>query len=218
MTDIPKALAANLDVDRSVRLTGTEWSTEGWRAHSESGEIYESDILILTAPVPQSVDLLRGSGISLSQEDWDGLCGIDYDPCLSGLLILDGPSGIPEPGAMKLQEGCLVWIGDNSRKGISPDVSAVTVHSTPDFARRYWDAPNEERLPLLQQAAEPYLSAKIVSGAVHRWRFNLPLSFWKSDFFWDESCSLGLAGDAFGGARVEAAALSGWALGSHLSG
>ncbi|MGE9290544.1 MAG: NAD(P)/FAD-dependent oxidoreductase [Puniceicoccales bacterium] len=217
MTDIPKALAADLDVERSVRVESVSWKSGGWTVKSEGGRIFSADILILTPPIPQTVALLRGAEISLPLMEWERLCAMDYDPCLTGLLILEGPSGLPEPGGLKLTEGPLAWIGDNQRKGISLEVPAVTVHSTPEFARRYWDAEDDERLPLLIGAAEKLLQAKVASGAVHRWRYNVPKEYFGSPYYWSDAFALGMAGDGFGGGRIEAAALSGFSLGRKLA-
>jgi len=213
MTDVGKALGAGLDVDRSVRLESVERAEGRWLARSESGDSYESEFLILTPPLPQSLSLL---GECLPPTDLEEMRRIDYEPSLTGLFVLDGPSGLPDPGGIKLDDPVVTWIGDNARKGISPGANAVTVHSTPAFARDYWDAPNEERLPLLQDAAGPHLQAAIRSAAIHRWRYNIPLKFWAKPFYWNAELALGLAGDAFGGPRIEGAALSGLALADHL--
>tara|TARA_R100000027_G_scaffold391_7_gene517 strand:- start:8189 stop:9109 length:921 start_codon:yes stop_codon:yes gene_type:complete len=216
MTDVAKALAAPLDVERSVRLVNASWSGVGWRAESDGGRSYEADVLILTPPVPQSVALLSESGIQLPGSDWVALSEMDYEPCLTGLFVLSGPSGIPAPGAMKVKDGPVVWMGDNTQKGISPDVSAVTVHSSPEFARQYWDAADDERLPVLIEAASRHLDSDVVEASIHRWRYNVPTRVWSSPFYWNDSFALGLAGDSFGGARIEGAALSGLALSRYL--
>jgi len=216
MTDVGKALGAELDVDRAVRLSGVEWSGSGWSADGEGGVRYEADRLILSPPLPQSLVLLEDSGVVLPDADLRELREIDYEPSLAGLLVLDGPSGLPEPGGIKPESEIVSWIGDNSRKGISPEVSAVTVHSTPGFARKYWDAPNEERLPILVREAEKYLKARVESSAIHRWRYNVPQKVWREKFYWSDEASLGLIGDAFGGPRIEGSALSGLALADHL--
>ena len=217
MTDIGKALGKELDVDLSIRIESLSCSEEGWSARAATGERYDADILILTPPLPQSLALLRHSEVSLPSEEWAGMERIEYEPSLAGLFILDGPSGLPEPGGLKMKDSIAVWIGDNTRKGISPKVNAVTVHSSPEFARQYWDSADEERLPILQSAVEPHLVSGIVSASIHRWRYNIPLQFWQEPFYWNDRARLGMAGDAFGGPRIEGAAVSGLALADFLS-
>ena len=217
MTDVPQPLGEDLDVERSVRIESTKHSASGWTLQSDKGAAFEADILILTAPVPQSIALLSDAGVRLPEEEWQSMKKVDYEPCLTGLLVLDGPSGLAEPGGVKTKGGVIEWLGDNTRKGISPEVSTVTVHSTPEFAREHWDSPDEVRLPLLQDAASEYLKAKIVNGSVHRWGFNVPINGLTKGFSWYDEFGLGFAGDGFGGPRVEGAALSGIQLGTYLT-
>lgn len=221
MTDVPKGLAAGLAVERECRVERAVWDpSTGWTCAAAGGGEFRAECLVLTAPVPQSVAILEGAGIHLPETDWERMRGIDYEPSLAALLILDGPGGLPDPGGLKLAEGPAAWIGDNYRKGISPGVHAVTVHSTAAFARAHWDSPDAVRLPLLREAAAPFLQAAIVDAAVHRWRYNVPLNPWEDGpgYYWSEEFALGLAGDGFGGPRIEGSALSGIRLGRHLAG
>jgi predicted NAD/FAD-dependent oxidoreductase len=52
--------------------------------------------------------------------------------------------------------------------------------------------------------------------ALHRWKFSEPITVFPEPCVWLEELGLGFAGDAFGGARVEGAALSGWALADKM--
>ena len=110
---------------------------------------------------------------------------------------------------MKLDTAPLTWIADNQQKGISPDVSAITIHADAAFAEAHWDSPDEVRGALMLEAAAPYLQANVLEYKCHRWGFTLPLNPWAAPYFQNKGLKLTLAGDAFGGARVEGAALSG---------
>ncbi len=70
---------------------------------------------------------------------------------------------------------------------------------------------------MLLEAASDYLAAGVKTFQVHGWRYSKPMSV-ESELCVrvSESPPLILAGDAFGGARVEGAALSGWAAASSL--
>ena len=94
-------------------------------------------------------------------------------------------------------------------KGISPDVTALTLHATGVFARDHWNSRDEERGPRMIAAAEPWLGSRVADYACHRWGFTLPLNPWPERFYRNASLNLVLAGDAFGGPRVEGAVLSG---------
>jgi hypothetical protein len=110
---------------------------------------------------------------------------------------------------MKLHEAPLTWIADNQQKGISPDVSTITIHADADFAEKQWEAPDEIRGALMLEAAKPHIQAKVIEYNCHRWGFTLPINPWPEPYFQNASLKLTLAGDSFGGARVEGAALSG---------
>jgi predicted NAD/FAD-dependent oxidoreductase len=67
-------------------------------------------------------------------------------------------------------------------------------------------------------AAQAWLGSRTVSSAtLHRWRYSEPVGSLPKAFSWVPELSLGFAGDAFLGGRVEAAALSGIALGQHIA-
>jgi predicted NAD/FAD-dependent oxidoreductase len=116
---------------------------------------------------------------------------------------------LPDEGFIQLFNSPLAWIADNQIKNISPDVTAITIHADADFAEEHWDSPNELRGQLMLEAAAPLLGSKVLEYDCHRWGFTTPLNPWHEKHFTNASLRLTLAGDSFGGARVEGAALSG---------
>ena len=53
--------------------------------------------------------------------------------------------------------------------------------------------------------------------ALQRWKFSEPAATFAQPCVWLPDLGLGLAGDAFGGPRVEGAALSGWAMAERMA-
>ena len=45
--------------------------------------------MLLTPPVPQSLDLLDDGDVQLSTRDRAALDAIEYEPCLTGMFVLD---------------------------------------------------------------------------------------------------------------------------------
>ncbi len=211
MTDLPKHLAVGLEVRRSERITRLSRDGGRWVAESESGAVFSGRILVMTLPLPQSLDLLDACGLDYAGDAAAGLRAIRYEKGLALLAVLDGPSGLPVPGGLKVAEPPLTWIADNQMKGISPEVPAVTVHADAAFAEEHWDSEDAVRAPLLLEAVKPYLHSHVVAHSCHRWGFTLPLNPWPAKCFVNERLDLVLAGDAFGGPRIEGAALSGLA-------
>ena len=209
MTDAPKFLAESLRVERSERITELSRELDTWVARSDGGSQYTAGYLVITAPAPQAISLLDTSGLNYAGEDEPKLRAIRYAKGLATLAILDGPSALPENGLVQIFTSPLALIADNRVKKISPDVAAITIHADADFAEAHWDSPDEVRGPLMLGAAAPWLGSGVVEYTCHRWGFTTPLNPWHEKHFTNPSLRLTLAGDSFGGARVEGAAISG---------
>ena len=209
MTTVPKALAAKLDVRNSWKVERLERDSETWTLHSGEGATIVARTLIITAPLPQATLLLEPLTL-LTPEALARLKAVRYTRCLTALALLKTPSALPSPGILKPEHPILDTLSDNQQKGISP-IPAVTIQSTPDFAETYWDADNAERLPLLLDAAAPFLQSEIIEAKMHRWGFAKTLNPIAESHFCTPEHGLALAGDGFIGGRVEAAADSGLA-------
>ena len=216
MTAIAKATAVGLDVRIDTEVTAVSGSGGGWTVELGSGEALRAAAVVLTSPVPQSLALLDAGGTTLTPGDRRALERIEYDPCLAALVPLDGPSGLAPPGARRGDGEPIAWLADNQVKGVSP-VPAVTVHASGAVSRDRWDDPAEAVIADLVAAAE--LASPPVDGAAQlmRWRYAQPT------VLHDDRClvvtgsaPLVFAGDAFGEARVEGAALSGQAAARRL--
>lgn len=217
MTAVPKRLAEGLEVRCGGRVNRLDVEAGGWRVQSESGLVAGASALLLTSPVPQSLALLGESGIRLDAEVDDALQRIDYDPCLALMAVLEGPSGLPEPGALQPAGEPIHWIADNRMKGVSPEMCGVTIHAGPAFSRSGWNRPDAQVAETLLEAAQPVLASKVASWQLHRWRYAQPVTIHPGRCLATLTpAPLVFAGDAFGGPKVEGAALSGMAAGKAL--
>lgn len=221
MTAIAKHLAAGLEVRTATRVSAIEVldgdPANGWNVVVEDGSVIEAAALVLTAPVPQTLELLEAGGVPLTADDRQELLAITYHPCIAVLALLDGPSGLPEPGALRPASEPLDWVADNQRKGISP-VPALTVHAGSETSRLLWDSPDDEVVATLLGAVAGLTAAPLEGGVqVQRWRYARPETLHQGSA--KELFGLPpvvLAGDAFAGARVPGAATSGWAAADLL--
>ncbi len=219
MTDAPKYLAKELEVVRSEKVVELSRELDTWIAQSETGAIFRARQLVITTPLPQALPLLDTSGLNYADEDLEALRAVRYEKGLATLCILDGPSGLPAPGGMKLEKHPpLCWIADNQMKGVSAEVPTLTLHADPSFSAEHWDSPDEVRGPRMIEAARPLLQASVVDYACHRWGFTKPVNPWPGPCYHKSGLGLTLAGDSFGGARVEGAALSGLAAAARILG
>ena len=220
MNALAKHLAQGLETHVDVRLTSVTPTDTGWQAQTDSGQSYTSRALLMTPPVPQSLTLLADGGATLSNEDQTALAKIAYAPCVAALLWVDGPVDLPEPGALQRPDDPISWIADNQRKGISPDARLITVHAAPDYSRTLWDTPQAEALALLTESVQPFFTptTTLIEAQLKRWRYALPTELHPDrTLVATDLPPLVFAGDAFGGPRVEGAALSGLTAGRILA-
>lgn len=217
LTDQLLAHGATIITDR--RITRISQVGDGWQATDEQNNQYASAALILTPPVPQALALLDGSDVELTAADRAALERIAYAPCLCGLFWLAGDITLPEPGALQRPGADLAWVADNQRKGISPAAPLITVHAGPVYSATHYDVPEEELLATMQASLQPFMRGKVIchEAQLKRWRYALPTVTYPARYLQAQGLPpLYFGGDAFGGPRVEGAALSGLAMGAAL--
>jgi predicted NAD/FAD-dependent oxidoreductase len=210
MTALARQLAAGLAVRTRAQARVVARQGDGWAVTLTGGETLRAAALVLTPPVPQSLALLEAGGVALPADDRQALQALTYEPCLAVLVVLDGASRIPEPGAIQFATGELAWMADNSRKGLQPQAGSVTLHASAAFSRRHWADADEAVQERLLAAAGEWLGARVLHAEVKRWRYARPeRTYPQPHYTASREPPLLLAGDAFGGPRLEGAYLSG---------
>ena len=220
MTSIPKYISRGLDVRTGERAVRVYDNDDSWEVVCESGLRVSGNALVLAAPVPQAVDLALSGSYSLPDGVRSHLEAVSYDPCLALMVLLDGSTGVPEPGGMQIKGEPLDWIGDNRRKGIS-EAPAVTVHAGPEWSRSHFEDDEMEITESMISRAGGHLGTDlapaIIETSLARWRYS-----WVKNPHPDpclvasDDPPLVFCGDAFGQPKVEGAALSGLAAADHL--
>jgi hypothetical protein len=217
MTAVAKHLARDLDVRLNTRIVGVDLRGNRWVLHSDEGVEFPADALLLTAPLPQSLMILDTGSVRLPRDLSIELRTINYHPCLAVLVRLDGPSAIPEPGGLHLGPEPVRWVADNRMKGISPSETTVTIHAGPLFSERHYSSSSELVASLITDAVQQHLGSMVLETEVHRWRYSEPTHIYAHRALLAiDAPPLAIAGDAFAGARVEGAALSGIAAADIL--
>jgi renalase len=220
MTSIPKYISRGLDVrtgERAVRIYDND---DGWEVVCESGLRVSGNALVLAAPVPQAVDLALSGSYSLPDDARSHLEAVSYDPCLALMVLLDGSTGVPEPGGMQIKGEPLDWICDNRRKGIC-EAPALTVHAGPEWSRSHFEDDEMEITESMISRAGGHLGTDLAPAVIEtslaRWRYS-----WVKNPHPDpclvasDDPPLVFCGDAFGQPKVEGAVLSGLAAADHL--
>ena len=215
MTAVPKALAEGLDVKRDHKVTALGCCGDHWCVDVENHGCMRAERLILTAPVPQCLAMLRAGDFVVPEPLAAQLKALTYDPCIALLVTVAGRSRLPVDGVRR-DRGVIRWAADNFAKGVSPNVTAVTLHLSPEFSEAHYGWTETEVLELVRAEAEELIGAPISGATLHRWKFSHARATHPEPCVWWTEESLGFAGDAFGGPRIEGAVLSALALAERV--
>ncbi len=206
---IPAHLAQGIDLRCGVKVSHIIASGNQWTLETDFDETLTADALIVTTPVPQTLALLD---FDLKESEELALKKIEYERCIAVMAILEEPANLPEPGAIQIADSePISWISDNHRKGISTVANSITIHAGPKFSLDNWETSAEE-------VAEKLLAGyKVSAWKLHRWKYSKPSVMHEDrSFVVTAPAPLVLAGDAFGEARIEGAALSGLSAAERL--
>ncbi len=177
------------------------------------------DAAVITSPLPQTLALLDAEVISNDERRL--LESVSYDPTLAILASCSAPLELGASGARRFDTGALSIVVDNSSKGVGSSPS-LTAHASSDWSRAHWDDPDTDALMELVALVDAELGTSLlVEPQLKRWRYATPVSTLSDRFMALEHHGGGaivLAGDAFGGPKIEGAYLSGLAAGRYLRG
>jgi len=171
------------------------------------------DAVILAMPAPQAQGLLAACGHEFAL----ALAGVRIAPCWAVMLgfgaDVAGPAVVE--GGVKIS-----WIArENSRPGAAAMPLAYTVHATPDWSLAHLEDSAEAVAAAIaaEFAALTGIREAPVHAKAHRWRYARAEKFLGETFLWDAAKKLGVCGDWCLAGRLEAAWLSGHALGIRLA-
>ncbi len=220
MTAIAKHLAIDMTVMRGTKADSISQQGNRWMAMLDNGETVVAKKMLITSPVPQTMDLLATGNIVLPADKLARLSRIQYEPSIAVMAVLDGPTAIEAPGAISLEKGPISWLSDNLQKGVSK-IPAVTIHGSAEFSAHQFERDRMEAGQRLIDAATPFLgTAKVTQYQVHGWRYSKPTVVDDAPCMLVSEATdlppLALAGDAFAGPRFEGAVQSGWAAAERL--
>ncbi|RYZ67105.1 MAG: hypothetical protein EOP05_18185, partial [Proteobacteria bacterium] len=213
MTALAKDLAQEMNVILSERVVSIKRQGQTWTITFESGQIEFADEVVFTCPVPQSVEILKVSGIVYPVQ----LNDVNYTKALV-VLIEKSPVAFrfSGPGYSEPDSSLIFSIADQSEKGTSV-IDALTITLKAEFSESHFDSPDSEVInTTIDELIR--LSPSFVSGVAQlkKWRYcQVQKPF--GDLFVEVAEGVYLAGDGFGGASLNGAARSANALAQHLS-
>jgi len=210
MSAIAKSLAEGLTVHTAVRIRSVGWANGVWRLASELGREYIARSIIMTPPVPQILELLHNSGLTLPPPADLSLRKVEYEPCLALMVVVD-------PTAYRLEEtftdparGSVELLVDNHAKGVSAQAGAVSLHAKSEFSRAMFQESDEDIARQMLDDVRGYIDVSQVTWQLHRWRYSRAVVRSPEPFLSiDDPGLMFFAGDGFGAGDIEGAVCSG---------
>lgn len=211
MTQLAKKLAERASVQYNSKIVRIKRADREWISYNEKGDGYKSKNIVLTCPLPQSLEILSHSSISFESS----LNDIKYSKALVVLVELESEilGGVEY---LEMNDREIFSITSQFSKGLSKSPAYVVVMSDL-WSEEFFDLNENVILEKTNQILKSYFSEyQFKQGQVKKWRYSRPVATFKNLFYRVEE-GLYLAGDAFGGASLNGALRSAYALFDHLA-
>jgi renalase len=234
ITQLAKSLAAFSNIVYNFKVHTLSKEHDHWLIKNEENQFYKTRQLVLTCPLPQSIEILKKSHLFFNSE----LLKITYDKAI--VFLFETKSDIP---FSYIENPCesIFSITAQHKKGNSP-TPAWTVVMRPEWSEKHFDLTDEEIFMSAHSIIENYFvrfsdtcdgmeshpklegmtggldrsySLKIKNHQVKKWRYSQPQSVYRSLFEKVEP-GIYLAGDAFGGGSLNGALRSANSLCQHF--
>ncbi|MCJ8280040.1 MAG: FAD-dependent oxidoreductase [Rivularia sp. ALOHA_DT_140] len=227
MNVIAKFLVQGLNINRGQRVNKINLNSENqWYLTSETGEEFMASSLVVAIPAPQAVTLLEPLAENLLDNNFlNKLRSVEFYPALTVMAgYPDSLRSRLEWKAITFKENpVLGWIGLDSSKRKNPAQPHFVIHSSADFAEKYFEAEDLQQVgkQILENAALS-LNLEWLNNPqwmqVHRWRYAFPKTPLEQACLPAEtSLPLVCCGDWCGGNLVEGAIVSGIAAAEYIN-
>lgn len=215
MSALARAIGQGVTSHYSTRIAALTPDPQGWKLTDTESQHYLAKQVLLTAPPPQTLDLLAAHAPEISS----ALSQVQV--CPDWTLMLTGQPELlaPELGHLTFQEHpCLAQLTAEHRKPQRPSQAAWTLHATSSWSRTHEEAEPAwviEQLcgQLAQSLGQPL---NFDSVKAHRWRYARVRANVPAACLPDPKAKLYYAGDACLRGDLESAYLSGVAAAAAI--
>lgn len=215
MTSLPRHLARDLDIEYGARIVRLERNRRGWALMDDRGSAHvDFGAVVLALPAPLAA-VLAAPHTTLAAR----VRSVLMAPCWAVMVAFEEPlTGVRD--ADLADDPILPWFARNSSKPGRDMPQSWVLHAGAEWSRLEFDRPAAQvQRTLLRRFSERTgrTLPRLCLSDSHRWRHaraELPLG---EAFLFDRDQDIGFCGDWCLGARVEAAFLSGDALGTALA-
>lgn len=225
MNALAKFLAEEEDFMLNTKINRIQEQNDEFVLVTEHGEKIGTRGVILTAPAPQSLELLNQGEIFLAEEVFIKLSSINFNPCLVALLSLTHSTNLDILGHLDTNLPSTVErIVDHKKKGISLETT-VSIYMKNEWSSQQTHESDEGILAkILLQVPHLIDRNGISSMQLKRWKYAEANTVLNEPFLdAKRNAPLLFAGDAFlnendssGRTRFESAFLSGIAVGEEM--
>ena len=204
MNSLGKFLAEVLNVVRSAKVTALLRTAAGWTVSLEDGLHYTAERLVLSVPAPQALEL---SAQHVSAQTREHLSRVAFAPCLALIAGYDRDAPAWSGITVEDETNPLSWLADDTSKRADKDPTVLVLHSSPAFSQKHLETPEAAVPEMLSVAASLGFSDPLWTQ-LHRWRYAKATTPYGEPYLQDND-TLFFCGDWCGGAKVEAAYVSG---------
>lgn len=205
MTQLLKNLSSKLDIRKGVKVEKLAFKNGAWEVLTDSGDTFRAKKIVVTAPLPQSLELLQKNDITYPEK----LSHIHYSKAVMALIITK--ELLTENKSLHQN---LESVAPMNSRNLHP--TGYVVRATPEYSEKVFERPDEENLKaIVEFFLSMYPKSSITYSEFKKWRYVLPTSVINEPFL-EISAGLFLTGDAFLRPDVSGSLLGATSLASKL--
>ena len=215
MTNIAKKLLIDFNIFKEHKLVSIDKENENYKLFFENGSTFNSDYIIMSCPMPQSLEILNKSKIDYDNNLIKDLEDLSYFPCIVVMIKSEIKlSNLDKHIGTDVDSKDISWIGDNYGKKVSSIENYYTIQCSPEFSYENFENEYDETNKKLKHEMEKIFGSNYQILSNHKWRYSIPKNFYQGDnsLVINQKDFLGLCGDIFTNGRFDGAITSGLSI------
>ena len=215
MTNIAKKLLIDFNIFKEHKLVSIDKENENYKLFFENGSTFNSDYIIMSCPMPQSLEILNKSKIDYDNNLTKDLEDLSYFPCIVVMIKSEIKlSNLEKHIGTDVDSKDISWIGDNYGKKVSSIENYYTIQCSPEFSYENFENEYDETNKKLKHEMEKIFGSNYQILSNHKWRYSIPKNFYQGDnsLVINQKNFLGLCGDIFTNGRFDGAITSGLSI------
>jgi len=215
MTNIAKKLLIDFNIFKEHKLVSIDKENENYKLFFENGSTFNSDYIIMSCPMPQSLEILNKSKIDYDNNLIKDLEDLSYFPCIVVMIKSEIKlSNLEKHIGTDVDSKDISWIGDNYGKKVSSIENYYTIQCSPEFSYENFENEYDETNEKLKHEMEKIFGSNYQILSNHKWRYSIPKNFYQGDnsLVINQKNFLGLCGDIFTNGRFDGAITSGLSI------